>query len=359
MLERPATMGDRIVVYGSYGYTGDLIARFAKEDGLEVVLSGRNAQRLRAQAGRYGFEHVTADLSDGSSIRRVLRDADVVIHCAGPFAATYEAMARACLDTGTHYTDITGEAEVYEGLWALDDEARRAGVMLLPGTGFDVVPSDCLAAHLSSRCPDATHLELAFRGLGGGVSQGTAKTMARNVHRGGLIRRDGELVHVPAAWKTRMIDFGDGRPVHCMVIPWGDVVTAFKSTGIPNIMVYMSFPRGPARVLRFARPLLPLLGTRPIQNLMTNRIEAGPAGPDDDARATARNELWGEARNAEGHTVVSRLSTPEGYTLTARFSLLIAKKICAGDLEPGFQTPSTAYGKDLILELPSTHRQDF
>jgi short subunit dehydrogenase-like uncharacterized protein len=323
------------------------------------VLAGRNTERLRQQADRYGFEHATADVSDGPSIRSVLRDADMVIHCAGPFAGTYEAMARACLDTGTHYTDITGEAEVYEGLWALDDEAKRAGVMLLPGTGFDVVPSDCLAAHLKSRCPEATHLELAFRGLGGGVSQGTAKTMAQNVHRGGLIRRDGDLVRVPAAWKSRMIDFGDGRPVHCMVIPWGDVVTAFKSTGIPNIMVYMSFPEGPARLLRLARPLLPLLGTKPVQNLLRKRIEAGPAGPDDDARATARNELWGEVRDAEGRAFVSRLSTPEGYTLTARMSLLIANKICAGEHQPGFQTPSTAYGKDLILELPRTDRQDY
>ncbi len=351
-------MPGRIVVYGSYGYTGDLIARFAKEDGLDIVLSGRNAERLGRQADRLGFEIDPADLSDPSSIRRVLRDADVVIHCAGPFSDTYEAMARACIDTGTHYTDITGEAEVYEGLWTLDDEAKRAGIMLLPGTGFDVVPSDCLAAHLKSRCPDATHLELAFRGLGGGVSHGTAKTMAKNIHRGGLIRRDGELVQVPAAWKTRRIDFGDGRPAHCMVIPWGDVVTAYKSTGIPNIMVYMMFPEGPARMLRLARPLLPLLGTRPAQNLMKKRIEAGPAGPDDDARATARNELWGEARNEAGHAVISRLSTPEGYTLTARMSLLIANKICNGQHKPGFQTPSTAYGKDLILELPSAKRQD-
>ncbi|KPK55050.1 MAG: hypothetical protein AMJ63_01230 [Myxococcales bacterium SG8_38_1] len=351
-------MPGRIVVYGSYGYTGDLIARFAKEDGVDLVLSGRNAERLGEQADRYGFEIAPADLSDPSSIRTVLRDADVVIHCAGPFSETYEAMARACLDTGTHYTDITGEAEVYEGLWALDDDAKRAGIMLLPGTGFDVVPSDCLAAHLKSRCPDATHLELAFRGLGGGVSHGTAKTMAKNIHRGGLIRRNGELASVPAAWKTRRVDFGDGRPVHCMVIPWGDVVTAYKSTGIPNIMVYMAFPKGPARMLRLARPLLPLLGTRPVQNLMKKRIEAGPAGPDDDTRASARNELWGEARNAAGHAVVARLSTPEGYTLTARMSLLIAKKICNGEHKPGFQTPSTAYGKDVILELPSATRRD-
>ncbi len=351
-------MPGKILVYGSYGYTGNLIARFAKEDGVDVVLSGRNPERLADQAERYGFAWVPADLSDGQSIRDALRDVDVVIHCAGPFAQTYEPMARACIDTGTHYTDITGEAEVYEGLWAMDEAAKRASIMLLPGTGFDVVPSDCLAAHLKSRCPDATHLELAFRGRGGGVSHGTAKTMAQNVHRGGTIRRDGKLEQVPAAWKTRIVDFGDGRPAHCMSIPWGDVVTAYRSTGIPNIIVYMGFPQGLARVLRLARPLLPLLGTRPVQNLIKKRIEAGPAGPDDAARENAVNELWGEVRTADGRTAVSRLRTPEGYTLTARMSLAIAQKICNGEHKPGFQTPSTAYGKDLILELPGTERTD-
>ncbi len=351
-------MPGKILVYGSYGYTGDLIARFAKEEGVDVVLSGRNPDRLREQAERYGLDSVPANLSDPESMRSALRDVDVVIHCAGPFSHTYEAMVRACLDTGTHYTDITGEAEVYEGLWAMDDEAKRKGIMLLPGTGFDVVPSDCLAAHLKSRCPEATHLELAFRGRGGGVSHGTAKTMAENVHRGGVVRRDGKLEQVPAAWKTRMIDFGDGRPAHCMSIPWGDVVTAYKSTGIPNIMVYMGFPKGAARMLRLARPVLPLLGTRPVQNMMKKRIEAAPAGPDDEARGTAHNELWGEARAADGRTAVSRLRTPEGYTLTARMALDIARKICDGRHTPGFQTPSTAYGKDLILELPGTERVD-
>ena len=351
-------MPGKILVYGSYGYTGDLIARFAKEGGVDVVLSGRNTQRLQEQAERHGFDYVPADVSHADSIRSALRDVDVVIHCAGPFAHTYEAMARACLDTGTHYTDITGEAEVYEGLWAMDDEAKRAGVMLLPGTGFDVVPSDCLAAHLKSRCPGATHLELAFRGRGGGVSHGTAKTMAEGFHRGGIIRRDGELERVPAAWKTRMIDFGDGRPAHCMTIPWGDVVTAYKSTGIPNILVYTGVPKQPARMLRLARPLLPLFGLGPVQNMIKKRIERGPAGPDDEARATAHNELWGEVTAADGQTAVSRLRTPEGYTLTARMSLNIAQKICNGQHTPGFQTPSTAYGKDLILELPGTERVD-
>jgi short subunit dehydrogenase-like uncharacterized protein len=351
-------MSAKILVYGSYGYTGDLIARFAKEDGIDIILCGRNPDRLREQAQRHGFDSIVADLADARSIHDALRDVDVVIHCAGPFSRTYGAMAKACMETQTHYTDITGEAEVFEGLWALDDAARNARVMLLPGTGFDVVPSDCLAAHLKSRCPDATHLELAFRGRGGGVSHGTATTMVENIAHGGMARVDGRLTAVPTAWKTRDIDFGDGKPAHCMTIPWGDVVTAYKSTGIPNIMVYTSVPKRAASVLRLLRPALPLLGTRPAQSILKRRIDAAPAGPDDLARQKAINQLWGEARGPGGNTVVSRLRTPEGYTLTAKMALRIASKICAGELTPGFQTPATAYGKDLILELPGTERMD-
>jgi short subunit dehydrogenase-like uncharacterized protein len=351
-------MSGKILVYGSYGYVGDLIARFAKEDGVEVVLSGRNSERLREQAERHGFDFVPADLSDPESIRNALRDADVVIHCAGPFCHTYEAMARACLDTHTHYIDITGESEVFEGLWAMDEEARRANIMLLPGTGFDVIPSDCLAAHLKSRCPEATHLELAFRGEGGGISHGTATTMLETMSQTGIVRRDGQVVQVPAGWKTRMVDFGDGQPAHSMTVPWGDVITAYKSTGIPNITVYIAMPAGATRVLRLIRPLLPLLATRPVQNLIKKRIDAAPAGPDDQARAAAYLDFWGEARAADGQTAVSRVRTPDGYTLTARMSLNIAKKICSGQHTPGFQTPSTAYGKDLILEMPGTERID-
>ncbi len=351
-------MSAKILVYGSYGYTGDLIARFAKEDGVDIVLSGRNPHRLREQADTHGFDSIAADLTDPQSIRHALRDVDVVIHCAGPFSRTYEAMAKACMETQTHYTDITGEAEVFEGLWAMDGAAKNAGIMLLPGTGFDVVPSDCLAAHLKSRCPDATHLELAFRGRGGGVSHGTATTMVENIHRGGMVRQDGRLTRVATAWKTREIDFGDGKPAHCMTIPWGDVVTAYKSTGIPNILVYTAVPETTARILRLVRPALPILGTRPAQAIMKSRIDAASPGPDDRAREKAINQLWGEARAADGKAVVSRLRTPEGYTLTARMALRIALKVSAGERTPGFQTPSTAYGKDLILELPGTERMD-
>lgn len=346
-----------ILVYGSYGYSGDLVARFAKEDGVEVVLSGRNPDRLRAQAEKYDLPFVVADLDHPDSIRAALEGKAVVVHCAGPFARTYEAMARACIETRTHYTDITGEANVFAGLWAFDDAAKRAGVMLLPGTGFDVVPSDCLAAHVKSRCLDATHLTLAWRGRGGGVSHGTATTMAENFAAGGLVRRNGELTPVPTAYATRTIDFGDGRPAHCMTIPWGDVVTAYRSTAIPNIEVYTEAPAKATTMLRLARPMLPLLNVGPVQRMIKRRIDSAPAGPSDESRARAYMELWAEARGPSG-TAVSRMRTPEGYTLTGKMALAIALKASGGSVQAGFQTPSTAYGKDVVLELPGVERMD-
>ncbi len=348
----------RILLYGSYGYTGSLIARFAKEQGADVVLAGRNLDAVHTLARLLGLQGRVFDLTETSALLNALQDIDVVIHCAGPFSHTYRAVAEACLHTGTHYTDITGEAEVFEGLSNLDTQAKKAGIMLLPGTGFDVVPSDCLAAHLKSRCPEATHLELAFRGRGGGVSHGTAMTMAENFHKGGLVRVGGALKKVPTAWKTRSIDFGDGKPVHCMTIPWGDVVTAYTSTGIPNIRVYTHVARTASTTLRLARPLLPLLATDSAQRALKKRISSRPPGPDDETRASSVNELWGEARDAAGNVCVSRLRTPEGYTLTATMALSIARRIARGEFTPGFQTPSTAYGKDLILECEGTERVD-
>jgi short subunit dehydrogenase-like uncharacterized protein len=245
---------------------------------------------------------------------------------------------------------------VFEALAARDAAAKAAGVMLLPGVGFDVVPSDCLAAHLARRLPTATHLRLAFLGLGG-VSRGTATTMAENAGEGGLVRRDGKLTRVPAAWKTRQVDFGHG-PRPCVTIPWGDVATAFHSTGIPNVEVYMAAPLALRVALRLSRPFEGLLRSAAVQGFLKRRIAARPPGPTDEARARGRSFLWGEVTDASGGRAVSRLTTPEGYTLTAEASLAIVGRVLEGQVRPGFQTPSRAYGADFVLQLPGVMRHD-
>jgi short subunit dehydrogenase-like uncharacterized protein len=264
-------------------------------------------------------------------------------------------MVEACLRNKKHYTDITGEIAVFEAAAALDQKAKDAGVMLMPGVGFDVVPSDCLARHLKDRLPTANRLSLAFYGMGR-ISHGTQATMTMNVGRGGAIRKDGKITPVAAAWKTREIDFGEGVVKRGVTIPWGDVATAYYSTGIPNIEVFTVVPPAQLKMLKASRYIGWLLATKPAQNYLQKQIP--PGGPSDEERAKGRTLLWGEASDANGNRVESRMQGPEGYTLTAIAALNIAQKIMDGNFQPGYQTPAKAYGADLVLEIDGVRRVD-
>lgn len=343
------------LLYGANGYTGELIARRAHGLGIAPVLAGRNAGEIGRLAALLGFEHRVFALDDPAAVRAGIEGMKAVLHCAGPFSRTARPMAEACLETGAHYLDISGEIEVFEAMAARSPAARERGVTLLPGVGFDVVPSDALAAHLKDRLPTATHLALGFQGSGR-LSRGTATTAIEKLHMGGAVRRGGRIVRVPAAWKTRVIDFGAGETA-AITIPWGDVATAFHTTGIPNLEVYMAAPRLLRVALKLARPVSPLLGTGPVQSFLKARIRRGPPGPSAEQRARGRSLLWGEARDADT-VVVSRLRTLEGYELTSRTALLAVERVVAGGVAAGFQTPARALGNDFILEVEGTTRED-
>ena len=77
-----------------------------------------------------------------------------------------------------------------------------------------------------------------------------------------------------------------------------------------------------------------------------------------EERAKGRTLLWGEARDAQGNKVESRIQAPEGYTLTAIAALNIAEKILNGNFTPGYQTPAKAYGADLVFEIDGVTRTD-
>jgi short subunit dehydrogenase-like uncharacterized protein len=344
------------LIYGANGYTGALIARAAVAQGRRPILAGRNEAVVSALAGELGLEHRVFELENSTAVDSGLRGIAAVLHCAGPFAHTSRPMTDACLRNAVHYLDITGEEEVFEALAARSEEAKAAGVMLLPGAGFDVVPSDCLAAHLKRRLPSATRLALAISTTGR-LSRGTAKTVIESLGRGGLVRKGGVLTAVPAAWKTRRIDFGEG-PVKSITIPWGDIATAWYSTGIPDIEVYLAAPLGMRLMTRATRFLGWLLGSAMVQGFLKRRVQAGPPGPTDEERARGRSVLWGEVSDEAGRRAVARLHGPDGYTLTVRAALAVVARVLAGQAPPGFQTPATAYGPDLVLELEGVTRQD-
>ena len=311
---------------------------------------------MRELAGVHGLESRVLALDDPTALRRALAGVRTVLHAAGPFSRTSRPMADACLATGAHYLDITGEIGVFEALASRNDEARAAGVMLLPGVGFDVVPSDCLAAHLKRRLPDAVRLTLGFQSTGG-LSRGTATTMVENVGRGGAIRRGGRITPVPAGWRTIRMDLGKG-PVEVTTIPWGDVATAWYSTGIPDIEVYTRTTATMRFALKASRHLGRLLASGPVQRLLKHRIRSRGAGPDESARARGSSRIRGEVENVAGQRAGALLTGPEGYTMTARTAVSALERVLAGGATPGFRTPSLAFGPDFILSIEGVTRED-
>jgi short subunit dehydrogenase-like uncharacterized protein len=341
-----------IIVYGSYGYTGKLIVQECRRLGLQIILSGRDSHRLARQKLETGYLFETVDLSDTKALIALLEKGTIVIHCAGPFQFTAWQMIEACLKAGTHYTDITGEHQVFEANFKYDEQAKKNGIMLMSGTGFDVVPSDCLALHLKEKLPAATHLQLAFASSGG-FSRGTSKTMIEGLGYGSTIRVNGTLVNIKTAGKIMDVDFGPFRS-KSVCIPWGDIATAFRSTGIPNIEVYAGVGEKTIGFLKASNLLNPLLRNRWVKNLLRNRIDKRKPGPSTEKLATTRSYLWGRVQDGAGGEVQARLETPNGYALTARASVHIAKKILDGHLQPGSITPAMAYGPGLILEIEGT-----
>jgi short subunit dehydrogenase-like uncharacterized protein len=349
-------MDPSFLIYGANGYSGRLIAERARARNLRPTLAGRNQEEIETLAKALDLPYRVFSLDDRAALDAALESVPFVLHCAGPFSHTSATMIAACLRTERHYLDITGEIGVFEAIAERDADAKQKKVMLLPGVGFDVVPSDCLAAHVASKVPGADRLTLAFLALGR-ASRGTATTAIESVHLGAAVRQDGRIVHVPAAHKTRTFDFGD-RTLSAVTIPWGDVSTAYFSTKIPNIEVYSAFPPATQRFIKWTRVIGPLLGTGLVQRVMKSQIRARPAGPTPDQRARGMSVVYAEAEDRAHKKASARFQGPEGYTLTAITAVAIAEKLLKGEVKPGFQTPSLAFGKDFILELEGFSRTD-
>lgn len=344
------------LLYGAYGYTGQLIAEYAVEQGLSPILAGRNAEKLQVLAGELNLPYRAFELSDRAVLGEAVEDVPVVMHCAGPFTHTAAPMVGACLRTGTHYLDITGEIGVFEALAEEDAAAKDAGVMLLPGIGFDVVPTDCLAAYLHERVPEATQLEIAIFARGG-ISRGTATTAIEQLGRDGVARRNGTLVRVPLGWKTRTVDFGEG-PVEVTAIPWGDIATAYRSTGIPNITTYIRLPKWVQSFVKVGSYFGGVLGSKPVQRALRWSVRRGEPGPTAAERVRGESFAWGEVMAPDGQHAEARLRGPESYRFTKLAAVAAIQHVLDGDTSPGYQTPATAFGADFALEIDGVVRTE-
>lgn len=340
------------MIYGANGYTGALIAAKAHKMGLKPVLAGRNKEKLAVLGEQLQCPIRIFSLDNIAQVEANLKDIDLVLHCAGPFSATAEPMMKACIACSSHYLDITGEIEVYEKAQSLGQAAEDAGIVLCPGVGFDVIPTDCVAAKLKKLLPDAEQLMLGFDSRSG-LSPGTAKTSIEGLAQGGKIRKNGNLVSVPLAYKTRTINFGDGEKL-AMTIPWGDVSTAFVSTAIPNIEVYIPASPKLVKKLKKLNGIRFMLGWKWVQNILKRQVDKTIKGPSSEKRAKLRTYVWGEVSNSKGETKTLRIETSNGYSLTVDGALTVTQFLLKENVKGGYVTPSLLMGSELVRQLENS-----
>jgi short subunit dehydrogenase-like uncharacterized protein len=346
-----------ILLYGANGYTGELIARYAAQYGLQPILAGRKKDAIAALAKELNLPFRIVGLHDSASLKAALEDIALVIHAAGPYHITAAPMIEACMATNTHYIDLNGDLDVFELLHGYDAAAKAKDIMILPGAGFDVVPTDCLALYLKQQLPDADHLTIAFAIIGSAMSRGTSISTLHKLGTPGAIRKNGAIVHEPMGKRGMSIRFpGHQRPVFVMSIPWGDISTAYYSTGIPNIVTYTAINKSAWYFLKAQSLFNWLLKTPFMRGIILRILKMQSAGPKQAVRDKAVSHVWGKVTNARGVTVEANMQTPEAYSLTAFTILIIAKKIINGQYKAGYQTPASAYGPELIMEVDGVSR---
>ena len=330
------------------------MAAEARRRGLNPVLAGRRAGPIERLAAELGLPMRVFDLDDAPAAAAAIADMAVVANCAGPFAMTSAPMIDACLTSRAHYLDITGEIDVFLAAQRRHADAQAAEIVICPGVGFDVIPTDCMAVVLKEALPDATHLVLAFDARGP-MSPGTARTMARSLRlgqRGGRVRRNGVIEQVPLAQRWRRIDFPGGSAT-AIAIPWGDLATAWFSTGIPNIETYAVVPRAAAIASRALNRVRPLLASAPSQTLL-HRLANRASGPSEEQLRSGRSRLWGEVRNATGERRTAQLETANGYRLTADGTIMAVQYLLTNVPPGGYYTPSMLLGARCVEQLPGS-----
>lgn len=346
---------NNFIVYGAYGYTGKLIVAEAVKRGMRPTVAGRNETQVKALARQYNLPSACFDYDDQRAWDDVLKKHSLLLNCAGPFSLTIKEILPACVRNHVHYTDINGQIEVFDYIQSHHNDALVENIVLMPGVGFDVVPTDCLAMFLHEQLPTAKQLQLAFESSSG-LSRGTALSVLNRFHQGSAIRENGKVKAVPAASVSKSINF-NGTIKNAVGIAWGDIFTAYHSTGIPNIEVFTAMPEKTMKAMRRASKLGWLIKTRWFQKLAGSMIRKKIDGPSEEKREQLHCHLWGKVSDDQGNAVEAQMTTPESYKLTAITAIMCVDRILKKEVPPGYHTPAGAFGSQLILEVTGVTRR--
>ncbi|MET0593089.1 MAG: saccharopine dehydrogenase NADP-binding domain-containing protein [Polyangiaceae bacterium] len=337
----------RWLLYGANGYTGRLIAREAIARGMRPTLGGRSRAAIEGLGAELDCETLVASL-EGDDLASLLKGFDVVLNSAGPFSRTCRPMLDACLAARCHYLDVSGELDVMAATYERHRDATEARIAIVPAVGFNVVPMDCLAAKLAGQCDRAIRLELGFEGYE--LSGGTAKTYLEGIASGTARRVGGTLVRSPLAWELYTIPFKLGLRL-ALPVPYGELVSSYRATGIPDIAIYMVPPPSLVTLLKYGPRFAPLFRFGWVQRVADRFAERRFKGPDEATMRTGRTQIWGRVTDANGVQHEGYLETPEPYRLSAMAAVAAVARLLKDKVPAGAWTPAQAFGVGFLDEI--------
>jgi len=341
---------NRILVYGANGYSAQLIIENLIREGIVPVLAGRNEAAVKSVADKFKCNYKILDLSDSVVTRTAIVEFDFLLNCAGPFKFTANHLIDACIAAQTNYLDITGEIQVIEYAWSKNEDAKSAEIFIAPDVGFDVIPTDCLAKNLFNILPDAISLKLGLLTKRGKISRGTLLTTLEMLAELGKIRKDGKIIDSKIGEFSYQI-IRDNFKFNGISIPWGDVSSAYYSTGIKNITVFLGVSRKMFKYKKLTNFTRNIISSQFINNLVARSIKKKITGPTLSERNNAETFLWGKVENKNGDSIENCYQVMEGYNSTQKGAVDIIKKVLEEPNLSGTKTPSMIMGHDYFDEF--------
>ncbi len=339
-----------LMLYGANGYSAKLILAELLKLGINPILAGRNEHEISELALKHSLDYKIFSTDDDKKIIDALTGIHTILNCAGPFRHTAKDILDACLITGTNYLDITGEMPVLALAFSYNQKAIDKGITFLPSVGFDIIPTDCLAKKLAEQMPDATELKLAFINRRGKISRGTLLTTLEFLGGTGKVRRNGKIID--SIFGEHIINVNNSSlQFNALSIPWGDVFTAYLSTGIPNITVYLGVPKLVVKFMGILKLLLRLFKIPFVKKLSSKLIKKNITGPNELRRSNTETIVYGMVNNAAGKKIEEAYQVMEGYNLTVAGAAESAKRILNGETLPGTFTPSMAFGSGYLEQF--------
>lgn len=363
----------RIVVTGSTGFTGGLVARELAGGRDEFVLTGRDEGKVRRVASEVGgAATAVVDVTEPETLRGILEPGDVVINVAGPFTELGEPVVETCVAAGAHYLDTTGEQRFMERIHRRHhDGARDAGVAVVNAMAFEFGPGDAacaLACRELSGAPSSVEVTYGWHGEAGATSPGTRASVLGALREPALTYDDGAWKEEPVARHQRAVRLPDGTRRPAVSFPAGEVVTVPRYAEVERVRAWMITGRATALAARMAGPILPPL-VRLLSQVLEPILRRGPEGPDPGARQRSRftivAEAWeerterpdadararGNREEDEGRAGVTvTLRGRDPYGLTAALVVAAARRLAgaegapdtsAGPAEGGRETRAT------------------